>query len=142
MKSVLVSSLLASLMLTACATAPGSTPALEGTHWTLAAADKGELGKLAPASGITLGFAAGTLSGHGGCNQYRASYTLADGVLTAAPVGASKRLCPGDASTAEQAWFALLGAPLRVKGTADALELHGADGTVLRFSPAASPAAK
>jgi heat shock protein HslJ len=134
--------LLAGLALTACATAPEPTPVLEGTHWTLASANQGGLTTLAPSSGITLSFAADAMSGYGGCNQYRAGYSLADGVLTAAAVAATKRLCPGDASDAESVWFALLGGPLTLDATAEALELRSTDGTVVRFAKGTPPPSK
>ncbi|MCI1709097.1 MAG: META domain-containing protein [Chiayiivirga sp.] len=131
--------LLFSLALTACATAPESAPVLDGTHWALVSADKGELAKLAPTSGITLGFAPDAIFGYGGCNQYRGGYSLAEGVLAAGAVAATKRLCPGEASAAEAAWLALLGAPLALTATGETLELRSTDGTVLRFAPGSPP---
>lgn len=134
MNKPLTLALLAGLALSACATAPESAPKLDGTQWALATADQGELASL-NGGGITLSFSADQLAGYSGCNQYSASYSLSEGRLSVGPVAATKRLCPGEGSNAERAWFALLGTPMTVTSSADTLELRAGNGTTLRFEP-------
>jgi heat shock protein HslJ len=132
MRAVLVAPL---LMLTACAT-PASPPLqLAGTQWRLEPAGAGPLGK-AGAGKVTAAFTASQVSGHGGCNQYSASYTLAGATLSVGPVAATKRFCGDGGSEVEKAWFAALGQKLDVSRTNGRLELRAKDGGVLRLAPA------
>lgn len=118
-----------------CAAAPGGTPMLDGTRWTLVRAERGVLSEHAAASGVTLVFEPGRVGGHGGCNRYSGDYTLEGAQLRVGPVTSTKMGCPGVAGEVEQAWHAVLAAPLRVERTAQTLVLTAADGQVLEFAP-------
>lgn len=131
-------SLVAVALAAGCAAAPQVPPELAGTQWTLARAEAGVLAQLAPSSGVTLQFESDRLAGYSGCNQYSGSYTLRGDVLTAGPIGATKRACAGDANTIERAWFDLLASPLLVQLGSGRLKLH-TDGLVLEFDPGVKP---
>ncbi|MBW8876164.1 MAG: META domain-containing protein [Acidobacteria bacterium] len=87
-----------------------SMEALQGKSWVLAQFDNGDDGSKAPAEGaITAVFAAGKVSGSGGCNRYSASVTSpSPGALKVGPVSATKRFCLGAAGENEQRYFAAL----------------------------------
>ncbi len=90
-----------------------SMDALQGKSWVLAQfgdGDEGDDGSKAPAEGaITAVFAAGKVSGSGGCNRYSASVTSpSPGALKVGPVSATKRFCLGAAGENEQRFFAAL----------------------------------
>ena len=123
------------LMLTACAT-PASPPLqLAGSQWQLEPAGAGVLGKQ-EASRVTADFSADQVRGHGGCNQYSATYTLSGSALNVGPVTSTKRYCGDGGSDIESAWFAALGQPLEVARVEGRLELRAKGGDVLRLVPA------
>lgn len=126
---------LVSMLLAACANAPGSTVNLAGTTWQLASSDQGVLAQHAADSRVTMHFGADRLDGFGGCNSYNATYGLSDGKLSIGPVAATKRGCMGHAGDVERAWFAALAAPLSVTRNGANLEMRTADGVLLRFIP-------
>lgn len=128
--------ILVPVLFAACAAAPGAQAPLPGTSWKLASADRGPLAARAAGSGITLAFDAGRMSGHGGCNQYGASYTVEGEQLRPGPVVATKRACIGAGNEVEAAWFAQLAQPLAYSHRDGRLVLRGADGTELGFVPA------
>ena len=141
MKTVLAGVGLSAMMLSACASAPGAAVQLVGSHWDLVSADQGFLAAHAALSGVTLQFGAEHVSGYGGCNTYRGTYTLDAGKLAVGPIGATKRGCMDPANEVEAAWFATLSQPLAVSRDGDKLRLTSADGTQLRFRPGKAPAA-
>lgn len=129
--------LASTLMVSACAAAPDDAPlVLDGTAWALDSATAGALGKSGSASGVTLVFGPDGVSGSGGCNQYRASYTLEGSTLRLGPVGATKRGCMDDRSEIERTWFGVLGGPLDVSRDGERLQLRDAGGTAYTFAPA------
>lgn len=130
------------LLMTACAAAPdSSTPLLlDGTAWALDSAASGPLQARPADVDVTLVFAADGVSGSGGCNQYRATYTRDGDTLTFGPVGATKRGCMDGRGEIEQAWFAALGQPLTVSRDGSELVLSGADGARYVLRTAAVPA--
>jgi heat shock protein HslJ len=88
-----------------------SMEALQGKSWVLAQLDDGsQKGSQAPAAGAIMAvFAAGQVSGSGGCNRYSASVTSpSPGALKLGPVSATKRFCLGAAGEDERRFFAAL----------------------------------
>lgn len=129
------SGLLAStLLMSACAAAPDETPLVpDGTSWSLDTAAAGPLAKSGSASGVTLVFGPDGVSGNGGCNQYRATYTLDAATLRFGPVGATKRGCMDDRAEIERTWFGVLGGALEVSREGDRLVLRDAAGVSYSF---------
>jgi heat shock protein HslJ len=119
----------------AAASAPAaSVTELAGTSWNLTAfAD--ESGSLVPASTApdqgTLTFAAdGTFSGSTGCNRVAGTYKQDGGNLTLAPGPVTKKACPQDLTTQEDAVLAAF--PKVATFTSNqTLELLSADGIAL-----------
>ena len=129
--------LASTLMVSACAAAPEEAPlVLDGTSWALDSAAAGPLAKSGSGSGVTLVFGPDNVSGNGGCNQYRASYTFEGGTLRLGPVGATKRGCMDDRSEIERTWFGVLAGPLGVARDGERLQLRDAAGTAYTFAPA------
>ena len=84
-----------------------SMDALQGKTWVLAQFDDGSQAPSEPP--VTAVFAAGKVSGSGGCNQYSAIVTSpSPGALRVGPVAATKRFCLGAAGENEQRYFAAL----------------------------------
>lgn len=103
---------------------------LNGTRWTLAGSNPE----------ITLTFDETHATGSGGCNQYRAQYTVTGTGLTFGPSMATKRACvePGG-NAQESAYFAALGNVASYRLSGDRLTLHNAAGdVVLTFDRSAS----
>jgi heat shock protein HslJ len=84
-----------------------SMDALEGKTWTLVQFDDKSP---APAERpITAVFAAGKISGSGGCNRYSATVTSSSpGALSVGAISATKMACAGPAGSNEQRYFAAL----------------------------------
>ncbi len=146
--------LLMTLALAACASAPNEPPkspqpaarpaSVDGfanTSWKLVEASGGALQATAIESGITLVFANGQVSGHGGCNRYVGSYSTEGSRLIIGQVASTKMLCMGANGENENAFLAWLQQPLdRAIDTAD-LRLRGSkDGLTLVFVADAIPA--
>ena len=129
--------LASALMVSACAAAPDDAPlVLEGTAWALDSAAAGPLAKSGAASGVTLEFGPDNASGSGGCNQYRATYTLDGATLRFGPVAATKRGCTDGRGEIESTWFTVLAGPLSVSREGERLQLRDATGTAYTFAPA------
>lgn len=107
---------------------------LAGTRWTFVSIN----GVAVAADGPTsLAFEADRLSGSAGCNRFSGSWSREGAMLTAGPLMATKMACPGAGTEQENAFFALMRAPVRIEFPADGtLVLTGPDGrtTVLRRS--------
>jgi heat shock protein HslJ len=112
------------LILAACAPMTGSATGLEGTRWMM------------PDSPVTLTFEEGHATGTGGCNQYRATYTVSGSALTLGPAISTKRACVEEAGNArETAYFAALGNVASYSVSGDRLTLSNAAGEpVLTFT--------
>jgi heat shock protein HslJ len=126
------------LLLGACATTASPPLQLAGTSWQLASASSGALARREAAT-VTVAFSADRASGHGGCNQYNAPYTLQGNLLTLGPVVATKRGCIGAGGEIEAVWFAALAEPLQISLAQDELQLVTAAGETLRLRSAAKP---
>jgi heat shock protein HslJ len=84
-------------------------------------------------------FAAGTVSGSGGCNSFTASYAAEGATLTIGQPASTLMLCDGPAGDVETAYFAALPTTASYTATADTLTLFdGSGNAILEF--AAGPA--
>ena len=112
---------------------------LAGTQWQLASVDRGEWAELEAIHTVTLGFAEGRAAGHAGCNRYFASYSVQGQRLELGHPGSTMMYCEGEGegSVVEAAFLPLLEGTLTFEASAQALVLHAADGTSLRFEPQA-----
>lgn len=107
-----------------------------GTRWRLAGSEREAL-SLADAGGVTLRIEQDRLYGDSGCNQYSAGYQVdPSGNITVEPVVSTKRGCPGDVGTIENAWYEALGQLQSIRRAGDDLLLVLAPGDTLRFVPA------
>ena len=100
---------------------------LEGTSWTATGINNGKQAVEANAqtANVTAVFGpAGALSGSGGCNDYTAKYTVSgtDGI-TIGPIASTKKLCPDDVMTTEDAYFTALAVTTKYKISGDTLTL-------------------
>ncbi|SMB94537.1 META domain-containing protein [Deinococcus hopiensis] len=70
------------------------------------------------------------LSGQAGCNRLSGSATLAEGLLTAGPLGVTRMLCAPEQMTQEAALLRALSAPLEVVLKGETLRLGGPAGQI------------
>jgi heat shock protein HslJ len=119
-----------SMLFAACGSddkASSSSSGLEGVQWQLDPAST--LGVPLGQSSITAQFAAGTLSGFAGCNNYTTSYTVDGSKLTiAAPVAAGLKACEASVMSVEQAYLAALAKTAVYKVDGKTLTLADATG--------------
>jgi heat shock protein HslJ len=111
--------------------APSDT--LSGTSWTATGVNngKGAVQSVAAGTSITAAFGAdGQLSGSGGCNQYTATYTSADGTIVIGPVAGTRMACDPAVSEQETAYFAALDAAATYSVRGGELELRDASGAI------------
>lgn len=149
LRPVLVLAAVSALALAACSgggaspsvapsTEPAAEPAaFEGTNWQLAeyATEGGAAVPVPEAVAATATFADGTVSGNGGCNNYRASYTLDGGSITIGEIAGTLMACDGPKGTVETAFFTVFPKMTNVAVTGDVLELTGDGGKlILRFT--------
>jgi putative lipoprotein len=82
---------------------------LNGTSWTLAELAEGQPALEEPP--ITITFEDGSLAGSGGCNSYRADFTLGEDnpfIITIGPIIATRMSCPEPIMEQEAAYLAAL----------------------------------
>lgn len=92
------------------------------TGWTLSSLDPRDLD-------ITVEFADGTVSGHGGVNRYAGPYTLGSRrSFEVGSIASTKMAGPEPAMRAEDAYFTLLGQARSYRVDAGGLTLFDADG--------------
>jgi len=142
---------IAALALAAC-TSGGASPSvepmdagtpLEGTAWQLTdyVGPEGNTLPVPEAVAATAMFAAGKVSGNGGCNQYSVTYTLDGDKLTISGVTSTMMACPDLQMAVESAYLAALGTVATYTISATTLELKTAEGSVgLRYRAAKAPA--
>jgi heat shock protein HslJ len=108
----------------------GAAASLSGTQWTLANANPT----------ITLTFDDTHATGSGGCNTYRAPYTVAGSGLTFGPAISTKRACLDPAgNTQETSYFSALGNVKSFSISGDRLTLRNAAGeAILLFDRSSS----
>lgn len=145
---VLVLAAAAALALAACSAgaSPSAEPraeavALEETTWQLSeyATEGGATVPVPQLVAATATFADGVVSGNGGCNSYRATYTLDGDTIAIGEIAATRIACQGPAGTVETAFFATLPKMTTVAVDGETLELTGDGGKlILRFTVAES----
>ena len=91
---------------------PAATSGLEGTLWRLTEyqALDGNAVPVPEAISASATFAAGTVSGNAGCNDYTGGYTVDGDKLTIGPLAATKKAC-GPAETVVETAFRFPGQP-------------------------------
>jgi heat shock protein HslJ len=130
----------------ACASSGGSSggsssaPSLSGTDWVLTsmAPSVPNLGRVT----VTAAFTSSTLSGHSGCNTYRASYTQqGDSLTVGKDIASSKIACPSLLSAVERAYLSRLPQVRSFTRSGTTLTLKNGDGaTLLTYTTAPSGA--
>jgi heat shock protein HslJ len=107
------------------------SPTLEGVTWDVSGYDNGKGAVASPLAGteLTVVFRAGTVTGHAGCNHYRAAYTIEGNRISIGAAAATRKACPGHGVMAQEQQFleALQSAATYTVRGAE-LELHRADG--------------
>jgi len=73
-------------------------PRLEGVSWEITGFNNGRSAVVSPVTGTapTLSFEAGVVTGHTGCNGFRASYTVSGDQVAIGPAALTRKACPGD----------------------------------------------
>jgi heat shock protein HslJ len=73
-------------------------PRLEGIAWEVTGFNNGRNAVVSPVLGTapTLSFEAGVVTGHSGCNSFRASYTGEGNRVAIGPAALTRKACPGD----------------------------------------------
>jgi heat shock protein HslJ len=111
---------------------PAAASPLEGTFWTLTEylGPDGNAVPVPAAVAASATFAAGTVSGNAGCNDYTGGYTVDGDKLTFGAIASTKKAC-GPAETAlETAYLAALAKVATFSVSADTLELKTGEGKV------------
>lgn len=106
---------------------------LSGTSWTATGVNNGQgaVQSVAAGTSITASFGTdGQLSGSGGCNQYTATYTSADGTIVIGPVAGTRMACDPAVSDQETAYFAALDAATTYAIRGSTLELRDGSGAM------------
>lgn len=124
------------------AMAQGSLPGeITGSTWELVSlTPAGGSAEDTTGGGITMAFGSqNAVSGSGGCNNYRSSYTTTgSGKIEFAPVAATLRACPDPQSVRETRFFAALDAVTAYRLDGGRLILSADDGTELVFTAQAA----
>jgi heat shock protein HslJ len=73
-------------------------PRLEGVSWEVTGFNNGRSAVVSPVAGTapTLSFEAGVVTGHTGCNGFRASYTVSTNQVAISAAALTRKVCPGD----------------------------------------------
>jgi heat shock protein HslJ len=106
---------------------------LSGTSWTATGVNNGKGAVESVAAGTTITASFGTdgqLSGSGGCNQYSATFTSADGTIVIGPIAGTRMACDPAVSDQETAYFAALDAAATYKVQGSTLELRDDTGAI------------
>ena len=110
-----------------------NTAGLEGTSWTATGVNNGKGGVEATdlTGRISAAFAAGSLSGNSGCNQYNAKYeTSGADVLTISDVATTRKACEADVMGLESQYIAALAKVTTYSLSGNTLTLRDADGAM------------
>ena len=73
-------------------------PRLEGVAWEVTGFNNGRSAVVSPVGGTapTLSFEAGVVTGHTGCNGFRATYTVSGDQVAIGPAALTRKTCPGE----------------------------------------------
>ena len=106
-------------------------PRLEGVTWKVLGFNNGRDAVVSPLAGTTptLTFEAGTVTGHAGCNRFRAGYTVAGNRVTIAPPAVTRMACPAQGvMEQEREVLAALQSTSTWSIEGGVLDMHRADG--------------
>ena len=114
-------------------------PALAGVTWDVTGYNNGRHAVVSPVSGtrLTLAFDGSRVTGHGGCNSFRAGYTQDGDRIAIQPPTLTRMACEGEGVMAqEQAFLAALATVTTWTIAGGMLDMHRADGErVLTANP-------
>lgn len=116
----------------ACASSAPGAP-LSDSRWNAASVTGQPVSGPAP----TIEFAAGRVSGTGGCNRYFGEYDANADAIVISGLGHTEMACDPNVMRQEAAFFAALQGARSFHRTSDHLMLTASDGTALVFRPAA-----
>jgi len=106
-------------------------PRLEGVAWKVLGFNNGRDAVVSPLAGTapTLTFEAGTVTGHAGCNRFRAGYTVAGNRVAIAPPAVTRMACPAQGvMEQEREMLAALESTSTWTVEGGELDMHRADG--------------
>jgi len=106
-------------------------PRLEGVAWKVLGFNNGRDAVVSPVAGTTptLTFEAGTVSGHAGCNRFRAGYTVVGNRVTITPPAVTRMACPAQGvMEQERELLAALESTTTWTVEGGMLDMHRADG--------------
>jgi len=91
----------------------------------------------APGADINLRFAAGSLAGNSGCNEYTGSVEPGEekNSLVMGEIASTQMACPDEAMNAERRYLSMLRSVTSYEFKRDGLYLHGASGDWLHYVP-------
>jgi heat shock protein HslJ len=117
-------------------------PRLEGVAWKVLGFNNGRDAVVSPLAGTTptLTFDAGTVSGHAGCNRFRAGYTVTANRVTIAPAAVTRMACPAQGvMEQERELLAALESTTTWSVEGGMLDMHRADGQRTLHASAEGP---
>lgn len=106
-------------------------PSLVGGTWTVTGYNNGRQAVVSPALGTELSLQFGTdgsLSGHAGCNGFRATYTIDNDRMTVGPAATTRKFCGPEVMEQERAFLAALASVTKWTIQGGMLDAHRADG--------------
>jgi heat shock protein HslJ len=106
-----------------------AAPQLDGSHWKVTSYNNNRqavVGVIGD-SDITLSFSADTVSGSGGCNTFRASYTIEGSGIQFGPAATTRRACEEKLMTQESLFLAALASAVTWSIEGNVLDMHRAD---------------
>jgi heat shock protein HslJ len=112
-------------------------PRLEGITWEVTGFNNGRQAVVSPVPGTALSvlFQDGSVTGHAGCNSFRASYTREGDRLAIGPAAATRMHCEGEGVMEQERQFlAALETATRWALDRDMLDVHRADGERVLFA--------
>jgi len=119
-------------VVSACSSSGGSGGTLDGTSWRLTTYDASGIQATVP-SGLNVDarFAAGKISGSGGCNAYTGPAVVSGASLKIGPLATTQRACADPAGSFEQSYLAALGKTSTFTATSETLTLFDTAGKTL-----------
>jgi heat shock protein HslJ len=102
---------------------------LEGRSWDVTLYNNGRQAVVTPdpETRLTLSFASGTVSGHAGCNTFRATYSVQGDRITIGPPVTTRKACADAVMAQERDFLAGLESAARWSTEGGVLEMHRAD---------------
>jgi heat shock protein HslJ len=103
--------------------------ALEGRSWDVTLYNNGRQAVVSPKpdTRLTLSFANGQVSGHAGCNTFRATYSAEGDRMTIGPAVTTRKACAEAVMAQERDFLAALASAARWTTEGGVLDMHRAD---------------